>query len=119
MAGVQMIVPAQARYVRAVRLVAASLAADLGFDVDELDDIRVAVNELCTLFQPSDGDGSIELELATDGDGELLVSGRYQGGGAVAEIDWLVAEILAATADEVVLPTADSPWFRYVRRHRI
>jgi hypothetical protein len=117
MAGVQMIVPAEARYVRAIRLVAASLAADIGFDVDELDDIRVAVDELCTLFRPRGSNGSIELELVTTAGTELVVTGRYRGDGDVVEADWLVAEILAATADDFELPTPASPAFRYIRRH--
>jgi anti-sigma regulatory factor (Ser/Thr protein kinase) len=73
-----MIVPAEARYVRAVRLVAASLAADSGFDVEELEDVRVAVDELCALFKPSDDTATIELDF-TSTDGELQVSGRYLG----------------------------------------
>jgi hypothetical protein len=114
MSGVRMTVPAEARYVRAVRLVAASLAADCGFDVDELDDVRVAVDELCALFRPLDQTAAIELDF-TAADGELLVSGRYLGLGEVVHADWLVVEILDATSDEVVLPSAASPTFRYLR----
>jgi hypothetical protein len=109
-----MIVPAEARYVRAVRLVAASLAADAGFDVDEVDDVRVAVDELCALFSPLDSSAAIELDF-TAVDGELRVAGRYQGEGDVLAADWLVTEILTATSDEVVLPSAASPEFHYLR----
>jgi hypothetical protein len=109
-----MIVPAEARYVRAVRLVAASLAADAGFDVDELDDVRIAVAELCALFSPLDTSAVIELDFSTAG-GDLQVSGRYLGPGDVITADWLVSEILTATSDEVVLPTPASPRFNYLR----
>ncbi|MBA3802542.1 MAG: hypothetical protein H0X22_06520, partial [Acidimicrobiia bacterium] len=43
---VELVVPADARYLSAVRVLAATLAADAGFDVDDLERVRIAVNEL-------------------------------------------------------------------------
>ena len=39
-------VPAAASSLRVVRMVAATLVADDGFDIDEVDDVRMAVDEL-------------------------------------------------------------------------
>ncbi len=41
-------VPGKPEYVRAVRMAIASLACNLGFDVEAIDDIKVAVSEACT-----------------------------------------------------------------------
>jgi serine/threonine-protein kinase RsbW len=40
-------IPAIASSLRVVRMVAATIVADGGFDVDEVDDVRMAVDELC------------------------------------------------------------------------
>ena len=47
-------VPADARYLRVVRLVASAYAADAGFDIDDVEDVRVAADELCA--------GALELQ---------------------------------------------------------
>ncbi len=41
--------PPQPRFIRVARLVAAGLASELGFGVDRLDDVRLAVGEACSL----------------------------------------------------------------------
>jgi anti-sigma regulatory factor (Ser/Thr protein kinase) len=40
--------PPQSRYIRIARLVGAGLANELGFGVDRLDDVRLAIGEACT-----------------------------------------------------------------------
>jgi hypothetical protein len=47
---VQLIVPAQPGSARIARLVAAALAADADFSVDDTEDLRVAVSELVALL---------------------------------------------------------------------
>ena len=41
--------PPQPRFIRVARLVAAGLANELGFGVDRLDDVRLAIGEACAL----------------------------------------------------------------------
>ena len=41
--------PAQSRFIRLARLVGAGLANDLGIDLDGLDDVRLAIGEVCGL----------------------------------------------------------------------
>jgi serine/threonine-protein kinase RsbW len=48
-APVTLTLPAQSRYVRVARLVAAGLANELGYGVDRLDDVRLAIGEACGL----------------------------------------------------------------------
>ena len=55
---VRLVVPAAPEYLRLVRLTAAGLASRLGFTFDEVEDLRIAVDELCFhLLGDGDGDG--------------------------------------------------------------
>jgi hypothetical protein len=65
--------PAQSRYVRIARLVGAGLANDLGVDLDGLDDVRLAIGEVCGLASQL-GAAAITLTFAA-GDGQLRVTG--------------------------------------------
>jgi anti-sigma regulatory factor (Ser/Thr protein kinase) len=112
---VRVTIPAAAQYVRSVRLIAAGLAADLGFDVDGLEDVRVAVDELCGVFLTPAPNGSIEVRFLPS-DGALEVTGHYVGDAEISPPDPLVAEILAATTDELEVPSRGSPTFRFLRR---
>ncbi|MDI9502552.1 MAG: anti-sigma regulatory factor [Tissierellia bacterium] len=40
-------IPAEPMYISVVRLTASSLASSLGFDIEEVEDIRVCVSEAC------------------------------------------------------------------------
>src|SRR2546423_7856230 len=44
---VRLVVPASPEYLRLVRLTAAGMASRLGFTFDEVEDLRIAVDELC------------------------------------------------------------------------
>jgi len=59
---VRLVVPAAPEYLRLVRLTAAGLASRLGFTFDEVEDLRIAVDELCFHLLGDD-----ELELAAEG----------------------------------------------------
>jgi hypothetical protein len=68
--------PVDSRYIRVARLVAAGLASTAGFDVDAVDDFRIAVDELCAaLLEVGEIGGSVELMFAVR-DGEVEVDGR-------------------------------------------
>jgi len=47
---VELSFPAQGRHAAAARSVAAALAAEAGFDVDEIDDLRLAVDEAVSVM---------------------------------------------------------------------
>src|SRR5207244_330326 len=58
---VRLVVPAAPEYLRLVRLTAAGMASRLGFTFDEVEDLRIAVDELCFhLLGGVDGDPSDE-----------------------------------------------------------
>jgi serine/threonine-protein kinase RsbW len=96
---IELTFPASSRYVRLSRLAAASLATELDFDVEEVDDLRIAVDEVVTLLVDGEHGGRISIRFVA-GDGSLTVEGRCEGAlpGAPAVSD-LVEAILSATTD--------------------
>jgi serine/threonine-protein kinase RsbW len=76
--------PVDSRYIRVARLVAAGLASTAGFDVDAVDDFRIAVDELCAALLEVGEDGrSVELTFSVR-DGEVEVGGRTETSGAAS-----------------------------------
>jgi|SRR4051794_15680915 len=68
-------IPLDTRYVRIVRLVARGVATGMGFDVEGVDDLRIAVEEMCAaLFDVSAGP-ELELSFKIQGD-RIDVEGR-------------------------------------------
>ena len=49
------------------RFTAATVGARAGFDLDEIDDLRLAVDELSVSFGPLDGDTCLRYEFLRDG----------------------------------------------------
>jgi serine/threonine-protein kinase RsbW len=99
---IELVLPAESRLVRVARLVASGVATTAGFDVDEVEDLRIAVDELCTALVEG-GDGSALLLSFDLGDGEVTVLGSTSASGdAVFEPDRLALsrQILAVVADE-------------------
>ena len=81
--------PAQARFIRVARLVGAGLANDLGIDLEGLDDVRLAIGEVCALAAQF-GATFVDLSFALD-DNSLRVigSGREEvsAGGSADGVD--------------------------------
>ena len=116
---VRLAVPALPEYVRLARLTAAGLASRLGFSYDEVEDLRIAVDELCYLLVGPDGrDGSISLTYAMEGD-SLVIVGQGVSGPRPAEFADLSEQILAAIVDEYeVTRDGDTITFRMVRHQQ-
>jgi len=73
---VRLELPVESQYIRVARLVASGLGASAGLDVDAVDDLRIAVDELCAaLFEV--GGGKVELTFAVGSD-EVEVTGRTE-----------------------------------------
>ena len=107
---VQLIVPAEAGSARLARLVAAALAADADFTIDETEDLRVAVSELVALLVEGGDEGEKLDDQVTltyhRGPDSVEVAGarpRREGEGAAkdgATPDDLALEILRVVVDE-------------------
>ena len=71
---VELCIPADPAYVRIARLAAGDMAGRAGFSVDELDDVRLAVDEVCATLM---GAGGRTLELRMQTRGRCLVIDGY------------------------------------------
>lgn len=96
-------VPLDPRFASTVRAVAASVGAELGFSVDDIDDLRLGVNEAVSILtdvdDPSSGRLHVRFEAAA---GTITVRCTRTGAGAVDEdaIDVLARRILDAVVDD-------------------
>lgn len=110
-------IPADVRLLRVARVTAASLAADLPFTVGDVEDLRVAVDELAAAA--IDGcapDAVLNLHFEVDGDA-LVVSGRVVGAGAAPELHSVALDLLGLVADGHSLGTdGDDRVFRFTKR---
>jgi serine/threonine-protein kinase RsbW len=102
---VELTVPATPAYVSVVRTVTASLAARRDFTIDEIDDLRIAVDEASALLLPHAGDaGSLSASFGgADNTLTIQVSVPLPPGGSASKPDqtsfaWMV---LSALADSV------------------
>lgn len=118
---VRLVVPARPEFLRLARVTAAGLANRLGFSYDEVEDLRLAVDELClALAGPMGKRGTVELRYEVS-DGFLSV----EGVGYFAEditpvvLTDLSRVILGALVDEHHLGSdLGAPHFRLVKRRR-
>jgi serine/threonine-protein kinase RsbW len=109
--------PARTPNLRIARLTASSFAADLGFGLDDTEDLRVAVTELCGALLDDEEDGArVELRYRID-DGQVVVEGdRPDMSGALPELDPIARELLAVTTDDHLLEAGDGRWHFSVRK---
>lgn len=108
-------IPASTPNLRIARLTASSLAADLGFGLEALEDLRVAVTELASMLV-EDGGGRIELRFRIDDDAVVVEGARPDMTGALPELDPIAAELLAVTTDAHSLEAQDGVWRFSVRK---
>lgn len=104
---VRLVVPAAPEYLRLVRLTAAGLASRLGFTFDEVEDLRIAVDELCYHLLgngngnggPSDEPRTMDLTYSAGPD-SITITGRTGLAGSVPAPSELSEQILDALVDE-------------------
>jgi hypothetical protein len=99
-APIRLTVPAEFRYLRLARVTAAAVAADLDFSLQDIDDVRVAVDELAALLIEDAVPGG-ELEIWFDaGPNGLSAEGRTTGRvGVEPKLHAVAAELLALVVD--------------------
>jgi serine/threonine-protein kinase RsbW len=112
-------VPAENDQVQLARLVAAGVGSRMGFDYDEIEDLRIGVDELCVaLLTGATAFGPLQLEYQPAAD-SLQVRGRLRCDGAPPELGRLTAQIVSAVVDDFELDRdADGRWFRLLKRRR-
>lgn len=98
---VRLVVPAAPEYLRLVRLTAAGLASRMGFTFDEVEDLRIAVDELCFLLVGNGDavDRTMELRYSAGPD-SITIEGVTPLAGPAPEPNELSRQILGALVDE-------------------
>jgi serine/threonine-protein kinase RsbW len=93
------IVPLRTRYASTVRMIAASLGAEAGFTVDEIDDLRLALDEVFSLLADRHVGDRVRTRFRLDGH-QLMATLRLESGQVDVEPDELAANILRSVVDE-------------------
>ncbi len=119
---VRLEVPAAPEFLRISRIMAAGVASRVGFTLDEVEDLRIAIDEVCFSMVGARGrTGTITVHYLLD-DGALAVEGTghfSDGLGNAPVVSALSKQILAAVVDECELSAGEEgPQFRLVKRHR-
>lgn len=94
--------PARPQLLRVARLTAAGLAGRLGFNFDEIEDVKIAVDELCFALvgtKGREGDLTVVYRLLPDAL-EIEGTGSFDGDAPQPVPSELSAQILAAVVDE-------------------
>ena len=100
---VELRIPADPAYVRTARLAVGDLGGRVGFSVAELDDVRLAVDELCSLLIGCGGH-LVELRVQAH-DRTLFVEGSAPEVRADVALSDLSATLLHALVDSWTLMT--------------
>lgn len=117
---VRLAVPARPEFLGLARVTAAGLAGRLGFTFDQVEDLRLAIDEICFGLTGSKGrDGILEMTFLLGPDG-LTVNGHgHFSGAAPVHLSELSEVILNALVDEhSVSDGAGGPQFRLVKRRQ-
>lgn len=112
-------IPASPVYLRVVRLIAADLASRLGFTIDEIEDLKIAVDELAAYMTGSQGrEGTLAIAFTVDRDRiEIAGEGHFLPGSKVrTELTDFSRTILETVADSATLQQLDgTPTFNVVK----
>ena len=102
---VELTIPVTADLVVLARLTAATVASRADFDIEEIEDLRLAVDELCISVIQGIEEGRLGLQFSRD-ENEIKVSCRYLGelrsvlNPSESPLDGLSGRILDALVDE-------------------
>lgn len=112
MDGVLVSIPARSGYVQLVRSVVAGIGANLNLSIEEIDDLRLAVDEACNHLLGRSAPGAVlTLEVAPRNGMlriEAVVSTAADGDGGDPAGDEFSLAVLQALTDEALLAPAGS-----------
>jgi serine/threonine-protein kinase RsbW len=113
---IQLGIPGSPEFLRLARLAAADAGSRVGMTFDDLEDLRIAVDELGFAVTGGQSDSTLEL-VFTLRDHAIEVEGTCADEGGVFEPTELARTIVAAVVDEYDLEVADGQRrFRFLKR---
>ena len=109
---VEVILPLDTHYIATLRLLTASLAADAGFSVDEIDDVRLAISEIWSIMADRATDGRISAAFTHQANSltvtmRLLEANPDSNASSPLTLDELGRSILASVVDSYVISGCD------------
>jgi serine/threonine-protein kinase RsbW len=107
--------PALPEYLRLARLATADVGSRAGFDYEEVDDLRIAVSELCSVISGA-ADATLTLEFWVEAS-RVTVAGAATPG-KLAESDLSHAIVKAVVDDYEVVADGGTARFRASKRSR-
>lgn len=118
---VRLTVPATAEFLRLARVTATGLASRLGFTYDQVEDLRLAIDELCFALIGSKGKvGTVSLRYAVAAEAlEVIGTGFFEDDTSSGpRLNDFSRQILGALVDEYGVARDDDsrPCFRLVKR---
>ena len=115
---VELSVPARTEYLQLLRLNVAGFAAS-SFGVDEVEDLKIAVEELAALLLRCEGGDRIDLRPTIDGGGFSATGRRQVSADAALELDDFLPTVLDAVVDGFdVARDGQDAVFRFEKRLR-
>ena len=101
---IELDLPLHHRHASTARVVAASLAADLGFTVDEIEDLRLGVNEAVSILADVDATDGSRLRLRFEVSPRSMTVTATRSGIeqqiSIDDVDDLAVRILRAVVDD-------------------
>lgn len=114
---VRLDIPCDVRFLHIVRLTAAGAGTEAGLDTTEVEDVKIAVDELCSIaIASATPDASLAMEFRV-GPGRLRIEASLPTAYALA-VDAMGRAILDATVDTFDFHDHDRGGFHLIKSHR-
>ena len=116
---VRLVMPADPEFLRLARVTAMGLASRLSFTLDEIEDLRIAIDELLfALIGLRGRPGNVRIDYAISPNGlEVVGTGLFDDGAPTPALTELSELILSAVSDEHSLSDDGAlPTFRLLKR---
>jgi hypothetical protein len=105
--GFQLVLPADPQLLRVVRLVASGLASLGQLDLDAVEEVRVAADELVSTLIEASASGSISLDLQLTANAVRMTGTTTLASGAELAVDPITDRILSTVATSHSWTVAD------------
>ena len=115
-------IPASPEYLKVVRLIVSGLASRLRFTIDDIEDLKIAVDELSAYLTGTQGrDGTLDIGFDLHDDRiDIRGAGHFSTGTKVrTDLTEMSKMILETVVDEAALEQTDGvPTFRLTKTKR-
>ncbi len=113
---IELHLPADPNLLRVARVAVAAVAAALPFTLDDIEDLRIAVDELgARAIEDLEPDATLELSISASDDG-VTVAGRVPGAGPLPPLHPVAADLLAMARIDLDPEVAGDRAFRFTKR---